>query len=444
MWSDKQETALRYLEHERHREVEEVLFGGSAGGGKSFLGTMWQIARRIKYPGTRGLIGRATLKKLKLTTLRTFNENWSTYFEGKQDVECHTNHQDNVIYFSNGSEIILMDLSYMPSDPDFARLGSLELTDAFLDEVSEITEKAYNILNSRIRYKLINGVAKCLSASNPANNWLKSNFVSNDNNIPVQLPDYRKFVPSLVTDNPNKEFVKAYVRKLERLPLYDRKRLLEGDWSIRENDSPFFASFNRDKHVSNAIEINEWLPLLFSFDFNMDPTTCIVFQQDLPNIYIWDCVQVKGGTKVLCDILKDEYEDHPAGIEATGDNSGYAASSVGGLKNGTAITDFEVIKEALNLSPYDIKRPSKVNPRHTTSRKIINYAFDHLNIRVHPRCKALIEDLLNAQVDDKGRLVKDREANKQDAGDAFRYGIHLILPKGIKTINQYIEQKIEE
>lgn len=214
-----------------------------------------------------------------------------------------------------------------------------------------------------------------------------------------------------------------------------------GKWSNKMVEDPFFFSFSEDKHVSNLVEINEWLPLLFAFDFNMDPTTCIVFQYDLPNIWVWDCVQAKGGTKVLCDILKDEYADHPAGIEATGDNSGYAASSVGGLKNGAAITDFEVIKETLNLSPYDIKRPSRVNPKHTTSRKIINYAFDHLNIKIHTRCKALIEDLLNGQVDNKGRLVKDREANKQDAGDAFRYGIHNILPRGIKTINQYIEQE---
>src|SRR5690625_4347385 len=96
--------------------------------------------------------------------------------------------------------IFLMELAHKPSDEDFSDLGSLELTDAFIDEVSEITEKAFNILNSRIRYKLIDGVPKCLVASNPQNNWLKTTFVSDDQNIPIDLPDYRKFVPALVTD----------------------------------------------------------------------------------------------------------------------------------------------------------------------------------------------------------------------------------------------------
>lgn len=441
MWSDKQFRTLGYLESDQYNEVEEVLFGGAAGGGKSFLGTMWQIARRLKHPGTRGLIGRAELKKLKLTTLRTFEQNWKLFYQGKQPVSININHQDSVIYFSNGSEIILMDLSYMPSDRDFARLGSLELTDAFLDEVSEITDKAYNILNSRIRYKLVNGVAKCLSASNPANNWLKHTFVSDDNNRPIKLPNYKRFVPALVTDNPDKNFVDAYVRKLERLPLYDRKRLLDGDWSVRENDQPFFHAFNRTNHVKTNIVQNEWSPLWLAFDFNFDPATCVVMQEELPKITVIDCLQIKGGTGELCRVVKELYGDHPAGLIITGDNSGHASSSAAGIKGGLALTDFQVIKDVLGVTTYDFKRPSKVNPKHVVSRKIVNYAFQNLDITISDKLNNLINDLINAQVDDKGRLVKDRDENKQDAGDAFRYGMHAILPSGIKSIIPYIQDK---
>src|SRR5690625_2035838 len=437
MWSEKQAEVLTYLESKHYRNVRQVLFGGAAGPGKTFLGCMWQIARRLAHPGTRGFLGRKELKQLNLTTFRTFMRCWNTYSHNKQPASIKLNGQESVVYFSNGSEIFLMELAHKASDEDFSDLGSLELTDAFIDEVSEITEKAFNILNSRIRYKLIDGVPKCLVASNPQNNWLKTTFVSDDQNIPIDLPDYRKFVPALVTDNPDKDFVKSYIQNLEILPIYDRRRLLEGDWSVRENDYPFFQDFNADKHIG-SMEIVDHLPIWLSYDFNYDPTTCIVAQVDLPNIYIIDCIQRKGGTAIVTEIVKELYNDHPSGITITGDNSGHSASSAAGMKSGLAITDFQVISEILNTTAYDFKRPSKVNPKHVVSRKIINHAFKNLNILIHPRCTVLINDIQNAQVREDGKLAKDRDSNKQDAGDAFRYLIHAALPHGIKTINSYI------
>ena len=67
----KQTTALDFLEDDK---TEEVLFGGAAGPGKTTLGCYWQLKRRLKFPGTRGFIGRAVMKTLKETTLMTFFE----------------------------------------------------------------------------------------------------------------------------------------------------------------------------------------------------------------------------------------------------------------------------------------------------------------------------------------------------------------------------------
>lgn len=65
----RQTQALDFLED---KKTTEVGYGGGAGGGKSILGCYWQIKNRLKYPGTRGLIGRASLKTLKETTLQSF------------------------------------------------------------------------------------------------------------------------------------------------------------------------------------------------------------------------------------------------------------------------------------------------------------------------------------------------------------------------------------
>ena len=49
--------------------VNEVLYGGSAGAGKSWLGCLWIVTLCLKYNGIRCLIGRTVLQQLKLTTL---------------------------------------------------------------------------------------------------------------------------------------------------------------------------------------------------------------------------------------------------------------------------------------------------------------------------------------------------------------------------------------
>ena len=67
--SIKQTIALDLLED---KSTNEILFGGGAGGGKTALGCYWQLKQRLKYPNTRGLIGRAVLKTLKETTLVSF------------------------------------------------------------------------------------------------------------------------------------------------------------------------------------------------------------------------------------------------------------------------------------------------------------------------------------------------------------------------------------
>ena len=66
----RQSEALKFLSVDS--DVETILYGGAAGGGKTMLGCMWQILRRLKYPGTRSLIGRAKLDTLKKTTMATF------------------------------------------------------------------------------------------------------------------------------------------------------------------------------------------------------------------------------------------------------------------------------------------------------------------------------------------------------------------------------------
>jgi phage terminase large subunit len=220
----KQTKALDYLED---NTTTELLYGGGAGGGKSILGCYWQLKRRLKFPGTRGLIGRANLKTLKETTLQSFFE--VCRLQGlKADTHFRYNQQTGSISFPNGSQILLKDLFLYPSDPNFDELGSLEITDAFVDEANQITEKAWNIVKSRIRYRLDeNGLnPKMLGSCNPAKSWIYTRFYKPSKESILQAD--RKFIQALVGDNP--DVSKHYRENLLGLDEASKQRLLYGNW----------------------------------------------------------------------------------------------------------------------------------------------------------------------------------------------------------------------
>lgn len=232
--SKKQMIAWNIL---KDKETTELLYGGGAGGGKTYLCCAWLIIQCLQYPGSRWLMGRAVLKTLKQTTLLSFFDickEWGL----KRGETYNYNIIDGVISFYNGTEIYLKDLKLYPTDPDFDSLGSTEYTGAFIDECSEVSSKAKEIVATRIRYKLdeFGLIPKLLLASNPCKNFLYSDFYrpSKEGN----MPSYRKFLPALVYDNPY--ISKYYIQSLERAEKATRERLLKGNWDYDDDPSRLF------------------------------------------------------------------------------------------------------------------------------------------------------------------------------------------------------------
>jgi len=230
----KQTIALDLLEDNK---TKEVIFGGGAGGGKSILGCYYLLKQSMKYPATKWVMGRANLKTLKETTLKSFFKVCAM-----QGIKAGTHYKytgasdkinPNSIELYNGSVIALKDLFYYPSDPEFDELGSLEITGAFVDECSQINQKAWNILMSRIRHDVDkNGlIPKILGGTNPT-----KNFVYNEFYKPARegkLPDDKAFIKALVTDNPDID--KNYIENLKRLDPISRARLLDGNWEYDDD-----------------------------------------------------------------------------------------------------------------------------------------------------------------------------------------------------------------
>lgn len=236
----KQENAVYYL---KDNITKDIIYGGAAGGGKSALGILWLIEQCQKHPGTRWLMGRAKLKALKETTLNTFFE-LTTKLELSN--QFHYNSQSGVITWNNKSEILLKDLFLYPADPNFDSLGSLEITGAFIDECNQITYKAWQIVKSRIRYKLneYNLTPKILGTCNPSKNWVYNQFYLKDKNNTIESD--KKFIQALPKDNPH--LPASYLESLLSLDENSKQRLYYGNWEY-DNDPSKLIDFDKIQNV---------------------------------------------------------------------------------------------------------------------------------------------------------------------------------------------------
>jgi hypothetical protein len=277
----KQFKALELLDD---KVTTELLYGGSVSSGKSRIACYWLILSCLKYPGARYLLGRARLLNLKRTTLKTFFD-----ITREWDIEhLYTfNRQDNVIKFTNGSEIILMDLFQYPSDMDFIKLGSMELTGAVIDEGGEVSDKCYRILKTRLRYKLLEFglIPKLFICSNPSKNWLYNIFYQPSKD--GTLPAYRSFIQALPTDN--KYNSKDYLDSLtpESLGMGVYKMLMLGDWDYANSDYDLFDH----SALLNSFYINSTKTSITRY-ITIDPASS---GKDATVITLWfgyDCIKI--------------------------------------------------------------------------------------------------------------------------------------------------------
>jgi phage terminase large subunit len=229
----KQREALRLL---RDLRTNEVMYGGGARGGKSWIGNAWVIMCCLSMPGSAFLTAREELTKLRDTTLLTFHKVSNAL---KVKAEYTFNATSLTATFHNGSVIFFREIKWLPSDPEFDRLGSYDLTGAFIDEAQQIHPKAISVL--RGRFSLLSGltadgqpwrtVPKVLYTCNPSKNWIYTDFYKPS--VEGRLEPHKAFVVSLATDNP---FVSEdYLTNLRRSDAVTVARLLDGNFEYDDD-----------------------------------------------------------------------------------------------------------------------------------------------------------------------------------------------------------------
>lgn len=408
----------------------EIGYGGAAGGGKSFIGCLWHIDRRIRYPGTRGMIGRSKIRALEESTLVTFF-NVCALYGLKADRDYKYNSQKNFIQFSNGSRTVLKDLFHYPADPDFTSLGSTEYTDVFIDEATEIKEKAFDIVKTRIRYKLQEHglIPKILITCNPQPGWVKKKFIKDDEGKAVTLRKDQIFIHATVDDNPDKQFAANYKSLLGNMTSdYDKARLLYGDWDAKPLiENRFATHFDHEKHVSDRAIFDPKKRIYISLDFNLDPFG-FIFEHKWRDASGFHCHQFdeakihNGDIDSGIDWIKNKYGKHIHNIVVTGDKMGDKRDF--GRRDKASY--YQRIRNGLRLKTAQIETPP--NPSHENSRSDMAYVMLYFDDYViHPSCIDTINDLANVEVDAFGKIKKaDRSNTNQRADflDAKRYSIN--------------------
>lgn len=327
--SDKQALASLAWQNDA---VDDVVFGGGAGGGKSVWECSMITLDAIRWPDTRYFIGRNELKNLMQTTYVTLTQevfprmglergfHWK--FDGKYSViylRQHGEYKDKksgqMVKASPWSTINLLDLAYDPSDPNYDRFGSHLYTRGAIEEGSEIAFRAYDILRSRIgryRNKELGIKGKLGITLNPSEDWPYRLFynpwkkagrptdpekplVSIRGELDGEVVERTfVFIPVLASENP--DLPKEYRVNLATLSDQVLKaRLAGGDWEFSDaNDILFDVQSLADLFTNTAKYSDEKYMTVDSARMGGDKIVRKFWRG-------WDCYKVKWEVKKRTD-----------------------------------------------------------------------------------------------------------------------------------------------
>ena len=260
-------------------DADEVLYGGAAGGGKSYGQFLDAVYYAGKYAGSKQIIFRRTFPELERSMIRTFESDLPKSLF-KYNASKHTGR------FPNGS---IIDFGYIDSERDLKNYQSAEYDVIRFDELTHFTEEMYIYMLSRLRGTT--PFPRCVkSSTNPGglgHTWVKKRFI--DPMPPNQKTKFydkdgyflgtRIFLPAKVQDNAFlMERNPGYIRNLKNLSGRQQKALLYGEWDLFNGQ--YFDNFKRELHVCDPLfdfhKIpNDW-EFYISIDYGLDMLAAIL------------------------------------------------------------------------------------------------------------------------------------------------------------------------
>lgn len=416
-------------------KAKEIIYISGRGGGKSFELGQW-VLERSKIPGSVGLVAAPTHDVVRQSTFPQIQESWEkvgiflgTHYvvneapKPEWGVKPFSPVSNNrVITFCWGSYIILDTLE------NVNKARGAQYDYIAIDEFRDVRfSDVRTVLLASLRgakYKELGIGNQILWTSTPPDNPRELNELLEKNPV-IHLVegtsyDNRKNLPT----NFIEELESTYDPDTVQREIYGRRISI----SARR---PFMYCFN-DSHVIDGLYFRSEFPIYLSFDFNVNPMTCIVAQHgvdsDGPFIEFLDEVMLPNADIYdVCERIRTKYEG--AHFLVTGDRSGM--SRTGLQKN---LNYYRVIQKELGLKESQFRVP--VNPHYNESIVLCNSILAR-----HPRvlfdkshCKETIFDMRYVEWDGEKPIKDDRGKREQQADlfDCVRYYFNSFFKDWVK------------
>jgi phage terminase large subunit len=194
---------------------------------------------------------------------------------------------------------------------------------------------------------------------------------------------------------------------------------------------PFAYAFKREKSIRAGLKLNNEHPIILSFDFNVDPITCLACQSYGESVRVLREFRLRNSDIfALCSEIKKYYQGKE--FIVTGDASGANRSA---MTKG-AMNYYMIIKEELNVPRSNFKVPT-FNPSIKNSRVLLNSMLEKYgDFYIDSSCEFLINDLLYVESDWAGNIDKTKDSSKTHLLDCLRYYLWTFHSNFVKYLKK--------
>lgn len=216
---------------------------------------------------------------------------------------------------------------------------------------------------------------------------------------------------SSIYDNPH--ISREEIRALETIypeNTVQRQIRLEGKWLPGLSGSRAYPRFERRLHVRLQPTPIQRRPLVWFWDFNVEPMVSGVGQRDGSLFRVYkELVLDEGDIDAMCDLFVEAFPHHLGEIwiygDATGRNREKAAASR---------SCYDLIQNHMRTygSPLRLKVPQQnplVPDRINSVQRALKDEYGHLRVEIDPGCTELIADFEQVLRDSRGGIKKSHD-----------------------------------
>ena len=392
---------------------KDVLYGGAAGGGKSFA----MIVDPLRYchkKAHRALILRRSMPELR-EMIDKSRELYPQAFPGAKFREV-----EKLWNFPSGAKV---EFGFLERDADVYRYQGQAYSWIGFDEITHLpTEFSWNYLASRLRTTDPSITTYLRCTANPGgvgSHWVKKRYIEPaEHNSSFEGADglTRKFIPAKLADNPYLAEDGVYEQMLKSLPPIQRRQLLEGNWDVAEGAA--FVEFNPSVHVVTPFQLPLPWERVKGIDYGYASESCC----------LWGIIDINDGTLIiyrelykkgltgeeLGAIITDMELEDPFSVSGVLDTAAWARTGTTG----------PTVGEALQKAGHKLRRADK----NRIQGKIQIHEFLKVRENGRPKlqifntCPNLIRELQSIPLSKTNPEDVDTHASDH-AYDALRYMI---------------------